>query len=56
MFYLERTKLRVFLLGRPMDPAEGEADEPYDDKDDADNSGRLHRFDVIMPGVLRSIG
>jgi hypothetical protein len=36
--------------------AKGEADDADNDKNDADNSGWLHRFDVIMPGVLRSTG
>ena len=53
---LEWTKLRVFFLCRPVDPAKGKANDADNDKNDADNSGRLHRVDVIMPGARKSAG
>jgi hypothetical protein len=38
------------------DPAVRQRDDADNDKNDADDSGWLHRFDVIKPGVLRSAG
>src|ERR1700751_4622773 len=45
----------LFALGVG-DAAIRQCDDADNDKNDADNSGRLHRFDVIMPGVLSSVG
>ena len=45
----------LFALG-VRNPAVRQRDNADNDKNNADNSGRLHRFDVIMPGVLRSAG
>jgi hypothetical protein len=45
----------LFALG-VRDPAIRQRDDADNDKNDADDSGRLHRLDVIVPGVLRSAG
>ena len=45
----------LFALG-VRDPTINQRDNANNDKNDADNAGRLHRFDVIMPGVRRSAG
>src|SRR5215831_17610747 len=45
----------LFALG-VRDPAPRQRDDANNNKNDADNPGRLHRFDVITPGVRRSAG
>jgi hypothetical protein len=40
----------------PTQSTPGKANYADDDQQDADNSGRLHRFDVIMRGVLKAVG
>jgi len=44
---LKRAEIQhLFALG-VRDPAIRQSDDAYNNKNDADNSGRLHRFDVI---------
>lgn len=40
---LERTQLSVFLFCRPTKTAPGKADEPDNDKNNADDAGWFHR-------------
>lgn len=56
MFKLERTKLGVFFLCRPVYPAKCEADDASDDEDNADNAGWFHSFDPTKRAGLRSVG
>ena len=53
---LKRAEIQhLFALG-VRDPAIRQRDDADNDKNDADKSGRLHRFDVIRRGVLKAVG
>lgn len=51
----QRTKLRVFLLGRPMQAAPGKTDNANDDENDADDSSWFHNVDATKAGGRQSI-
>jgi hypothetical protein len=51
----QRTKLRVFLLGRPMQAAPGKTHDTDDDENDSDNSSWFHNVDATKAGGRQSI-
>ncbi len=56
MLDFQRTKLGIFLLGRPMQAAPGETDNADDDENDADDSSWFHVSDTTATAGLQSIG